>query len=157
MAEISLRARHARCAALDHLLTETEKPDVAKKLITQIGEAVDQALDLVRHWEQRGVRDFRPLAIALYRFGAQFHLAHQPKLLAEYLLEFLDPAQNPGAIVDNAELHAIGAEAIARALADTYNRNFTAPDSAQAAAVAKLRLELTAAEARRAALAPAKG
>jgi tetratricopeptide (TPR) repeat protein len=154
MAEISLRARHARCAALARLLTETERPDMAGKLITETGEVVDQALALVRQWEQQGVRDFRPLAVALYRFGAQFHLAHQPKLLAQFLLEFVDPQRKPGAIADNAELHMIGAEAIARALADTYDEKLVVHDGEQAAALAQLRSELTAAEARRAALAP---
>lgn len=153
VAEISLKARHALCAALAHLLTSAGSTNAAATLVAETGDITEDALALVRHWEQRGVADFRPLAIALYRFGAQFYLAHQPHFLGEFLLETLDPARSPGAMPENAELHNIAAEAIARALADTYNRTLVTP---KGAGLVELRQDLNAAEARRAALAPPK-
>jgi hypothetical protein len=156
VAEISLKARHALCASLAHLLAGPNTASSATALVTETGDATDEALSLVRHWEQQGVRDFRPLAVALYRFGAQFHLTHQPRFLAEFLLETLDPARSPGAIPDQAELHAIAAETIARGLADAYNRSLALTDRGETEVLLRLRQDLNAAEARRASLAPAK-
>ncbi len=155
VAEISLKARHALCASLAHLLARASTSSDTTALVTETGDTTDEALALVRHWEQRGVRDFRPLAVALYRFGAQFYLTHQPRFLAEFLLETLDPARSPGAIPEQPELHAIAAETIARGLADAYNHSLALSNRAETEALLRLRQDLTAAESRRASLAPA--
>ncbi len=142
VAEIALKARHALCAVLTH-----QAPDAGS--IAQTGDELDAALELARHWETRGVRAFRPVAHSLYRFGAQFYLAHQPQFLAEFLLESLDPARAAGAIPGSAELHAIASEALARAQSDNYNRRLAMPTGHEAVRLQEVAEGLHTAEARR--------
>ena len=115
-AELSLLARRTRCDALGHLIFAVSDPVLARDLSDEAGDIVDDGLALVRHWEQRGVPHFRPLAAHLYHFGAQLYRLHQPHFLAEFLLEHLDPAQSPGASPDDRTLHAIADDAVATAL-----------------------------------------
>jgi tetratricopeptide (TPR) repeat protein len=150
-AEISLKLRHALCAALTRQLA-AGPAGLQAQLIAETGDTIDEAMELIRHWEQGRTRSFRPLAGVLYRFGAQFYLAHQPQFLAEFLLESLDPARAPGAMPTAAELHAVAAEAIARALSDNYNRRLADPSGAAAERLQEVAQTLTAAESRRAEL-----
>jgi tetratricopeptide (TPR) repeat protein len=147
-AEISLKVRHALCVALTRQLAAGTDGRTSP-LIALTGDVIDEALELIRHWEQGRSRSFRPLAAILYRFGAQFYLAHQPQFLAEFLLENLDPALAAGAMPGSAELHAIAAEAIARALSDNYNRRLASPAGDEAGRLQEIALTLNAAEARR--------
>lgn len=110
-AEISLKARHTLCAALS---LEHESSG-------QASSEAEQALALLRHWEARFPGRFRALAPSLYRFGARLYLAREPRLLAGFLLENLDPLVSEGAMPDFLELHAIAAESLAQALSDNFN------------------------------------
>ncbi len=115
-AEISLLARRARCDALGHLIFAVSDPELARDLTEEAGDLIDDGLALVRQWEQRGLPHFRPLAARLYHFGAQLYRLRQPHFLAEFLLENLDPAQNPGTTPADPNLLAIADEAVATAL-----------------------------------------
>ncbi len=118
IADLALKARRVQCDALGHLLVAAGTDRAAIHLLAdEAGEAADQGLALVRHWEFHGVKIFRPLAARLYRFGARLCLIHQPHFLAEFLLESLDPARAPGALAGDPELHAFAAEFIPHALA----------------------------------------
>jgi tetratricopeptide (TPR) repeat protein len=150
-AEISLKLRHALCAALTRQLA-ARPAGLQAQLVAETGDTIDAAMELIRHWEQGRTRSFRPLAGVLYRFGAQFYLAHQPQFLAEFLLENLDPACAPGAMPGAAELHAVAAEAIARALSDNYNRRLAAPSGDAGERLQEVARALNAAESRRAKL-----
>lgn len=115
-AELSLLTRRARCDALGHLVFAVSDPALSRELADEAGDLVDDGLALVRHWEQRGIPHFRPLAARLYHFGAQLYRFHQPHFLAEFLLEHLDPEQSPGATPDDPALYATATEAIAATL-----------------------------------------
>lgn len=150
-ANLALMARHALCtAAAGHL-----QEGATQESLAAASDPVDAAMELVRHWEQQRPGAFRPLAIALYRFGAQFYLSHQPQFLAEFLLETLDPERSAGAIADEPELHAIAGQALARARADHYNRRLSAPIGEQAGRLQEIAESLAAGETRLAALRPA--
>lgn len=150
-AEIGLKARHTLCASLAPLLP-TGKPGAASRFITETGDAIDEAMALIRRWDRRRPHAFRALAVSMYRFGAQFYLVHQPQFLAEFLLENLDPARAAGAMPADSELHAIAAETLARALADNYNHRLSQPNGPGAERLQEVTQALNAAEARRAEL-----
>jgi len=107
-ADVGLKARRALCDAIGQLLVSAG--DATGELAEEAADTADSGLTLVRHWEARGVREFRPLALRLYRFGARLCLVHQPHFLAEFLLESLTPDADPA-------LHAFAAEFIPDALA----------------------------------------
>ena len=149
-AGIALMARHALCTVAAARL----QSGANQEWLVAASDSVDAAMELVRHWEQRQPGAFRPHAIALYRFGAQFYLSHQPQFLAEFLLETLDPARTAGAIPGDPELHAIARQALARARADHYNRRLAAPIGEQGDRLQETAESLAAAEARLATLQP---
>lgn len=146
--QLSLQAHHILCNALALRL----RMGPSAELISDTGDAIDSAMSLARHWEQQHPGAFRPLVVALYRFGAEFYFAHQPQFLAEFLLETLDPANTAGAIPNDPALHHIAGHALARAQADTYNRLLAAPAGEHAARLQQVAADLAAAEARRATL-----
>src|SRR5688572_29121829 len=63
-ASIGLMARHALCTAAAIRLESGRNPE----WLTTASDGVDDAMALVRHWQQRQIGAFRPHAIALYRF-----------------------------------------------------------------------------------------
>ncbi len=141
LADISLRAHHALCAALSRQLSGK----VAPEIISETGDVVEDALAIVRHWERQGVPNFRPIATALFYFGAQFYHAHQPQFLAEFLLENVDPASATGALFESDQLKGIAAAALAQARADAYNRSMANPGDAR---LQQMRQDLEEAEKR---------
>ena len=67
-------------------------------------DAVDDGLALVRSWEQRGVRCFRPLAFDLFRFGARVYARYQPQFLEEFIDDNLNPALSSAGYVESPEM-----------------------------------------------------
>jgi tetratricopeptide (TPR) repeat protein len=141
VADITLKAYHALCLALAHQLTS----GVTAALIAETGDTVDESLALVRHWEQHGVQNFRSLAVMLFRFGAQFHLAHQPQFLAEFLVENIESNRESGSFTHRSELLEIATSTLAQARADAYNRSLVNPRDER---LQQLRQGLEAAEKR---------
>lgn len=116
-ADLTLKSLRVLCDALGHLLVAAgTDSSLVHALAQEAGDAADQGLALVRHWEARGARHYRHLAARLHRFGAQLYLIHQPHFLAEFLLEPIDPESGPGAITDDPVLHAFAVEYAADAL-----------------------------------------
>jgi tetratricopeptide (TPR) repeat protein len=105
-AEMSLRARRALVMALH----ATGNADT----LTTATDAIDAGLALALHWESRDITALRPLALRLFRLGAQLYRVHQPHFLAEFMLENL----TPGAFADDADFRAAANEALTLALAD---------------------------------------
>ena len=68
-----------------HVLRDTSRPSLA----TEASDAINDGLALARTWETRGTGTLRPLALRLFRLGAQLYRLHQPYFLAEFLLENL--------------------------------------------------------------------
>lgn len=86
-ADLSLKLRRLLCDALGHLFVARDVDQDG--LAREAAEAVDEAMDLARHWLAAGVAELRPLALRLFRFGAQLYRLHQPHFLAEFLRENL--------------------------------------------------------------------
>lgn len=80
-AEMSLRARRAFVMAVG--------ANNERELIIEATDAIDDGLAIVRHWESHQVTGLRPLAVRLFRLGAQLYRVHQPHFLAEYVIETL--------------------------------------------------------------------
>ncbi|HEY4302803.1 MAG TPA: hypothetical protein VGM73_18180 [Candidatus Didemnitutus sp.] len=84
-ASLAVKARRTLCDAIGFLLVA---PGVdARSLADEASEAVDEALELARRWEQRAPSIFRPLRGRLFRYGAELYRRHQPHFLAEFIRE----------------------------------------------------------------------
>jgi hypothetical protein len=113
-ADMSLRARRALVMAIGAML----KPETTTALVSDATDVIDDGLALAREWEKRGTSNLRPLALRLFRLGAQLYRLHQPQFLAEFLLENLDPEVAGAGFSGDAEFHAVADEALLTALAD---------------------------------------
>ena len=115
-ADVSLKARRVLCEAIGHRLVAAGiDSEAVAALADEADTVIARGLDLARHWEIRGLREFRPLAGRLYLFGARLFLIHQPHFLAEFLLEQATPAGRDAPLT-TAALRAIAAEFIPDAL-----------------------------------------
>ena len=110
-ATVGLKARHVRCLALAVALS-SELPDEQRTaLVHDATDAVDDALALVRRWEQKGIGAFRGLASDLVRFGARVYAQYQPQFLEEFITEQTDAAGSSPAFVECEEMRAAADEA----------------------------------------------
>ena len=123
-AEAGFKARHVLCRAVALLArrdaTAVQSPD----WIAAATDAVDDGMKLARHWESRGVQQFRFLAAELFHFGARVYQACQPQFLSEFLLESLDPALSAGALADCFHMHAAACDALQRTLGELQRDGF---------------------------------
>ncbi len=147
-ADIGLKARRVQCDALGQLLVTPDPLNDVAELTAEASDAVDDGLTLVRHWEQKGLPAFRPLALRLFLFGARLYARHQPQFVAEFLLENLDPETTPGAFAAVEEFHRVAAEAIAQTRARLNQTGMITPGTPGAARLLEIAQSLTAAEAR---------
>ena len=166
-AAMSLRARRALVMSLGELLHRgTGVPPVIPNLhgpdacatqselaneATDALDALDAGLALARAWADRGSAQLRPLAIRLFRLGAQLYGTHQPHFLAEFLLENLAAAQS-GAFAGDAEFRAIAEEALTRALAELQRPRLLTIDRPEAERLLATVRSLRAAQLRLSAL-----
>jgi hypothetical protein len=63
-------------------------------LVSAATDAVEDALILARHWQERGENRFQELALELVHFGARAYRLFQPQFLAEFLTEMLPAFQH---------------------------------------------------------------
>jgi tetratricopeptide (TPR) repeat protein len=102
LSEMSLRARRALVMALGEILRRGtgvpsvfpdgdghDTPAAQTNLANEATDAVDDGLALARELEARGVSQLRPLALRLFRLGAQLYRLHQPHFLAEFVQDNL--------------------------------------------------------------------
>jgi tetratricopeptide (TPR) repeat protein len=82
-AETGLKARHVLCRALALQLEGASDPG----LIARATDAAEDALVLIRYWEEDGETRFRDLAREFFRFGARAYQLHQPQFLREFVCE----------------------------------------------------------------------
>ncbi len=134
IADLGLRARISFCRATGWLLDHAGEngSDAGANSGESFDDRIDAATDTVeeglaleRHWEQRGLKAYRPLASELFLFGARAYRLRQPQFLAEYLLEALDPERSPGAPADSREMHDIAVEEITQALVASQQKGFS--------------------------------
>jgi hypothetical protein len=86
-AAAGLQARHVLCRLCAHSLSQAGDGVEMPEDVHEATDAVDDGLELVRTWEQRGVPYFRPFAVDLFRFGARVYARYQPQFLDEFIEE----------------------------------------------------------------------
>lgn len=119
-ADLALKARRTVCDAIGRVIAEPGADQDA--LAREASDLVDEALALTRHWADRGENVFQPLALRLFRYGAQLYRLHQPHFLAEFIRENAPPS--------DAERCVIAVEIIDAALADRPRAFLTVGDPA---------------------------
>lgn len=148
-AEVALKARQVLCNLLGlRLGTPVGQDEALSADVSTASDLVDEALELIRHWEQKGQRAFRPLAGWFLQFGGHLLRVHQPHFLAEFLLENLDPSRAPGAIGDQPQLLRLGGELLARSRQELLQGGFGDVGSEEGQRIAATLEELRVAEAR---------
>jgi len=112
-AAVGLQARHVICRALAARLDPSSGTPVSADDLHMATDAADDALNLAREWEQRGVTMFRALACDLFRFGARVYAVYQPHFLQEFVADNMDPSRSSPEYVDSPEMRAAAHEALA--------------------------------------------
>ena len=113
-AAMSLRARRAQVMALGvQLETAEQEREPTAALASEATDVVEGGLAIAREFERRGVTQLRPLALRLFRLGAQLYCAHQPHFLGEFLIETLGAPS----LAADAEFRGVADDALAVALA----------------------------------------
>ena len=149
LADVSLKARRARCEALSRaLIASLNNDQPTESLVDEASDIVDDGLALARTWESRGLPLFRPNAARLFRFGSQLYGAYMPDFLAEFVLEHLDPDRSAGAMPMVEDSFLAATEAIARARTDLENRRTVFLDTPETTRLIERLRDLRAAAAR---------
>lgn len=94
-AELSLNARRGLCRVIAWQLDKANSPH--PDLVSAATDTAEDALTLVRHWQQCGENRFRELALEMVHFGARAYQLYQPQFLTEFLTEML-PSFRPEAL-----------------------------------------------------------
>ena len=110
-ADAGLRARHVLCRLCANRLSQTGDDEDMPEEVHEATDAVDDGLELVRSWEQRGVPVFRPVAFDLFRFGARVYAHYQPQFLEEFIHDNMDPAGSSPDYVESADMVMAALEA----------------------------------------------
>ena len=103
-AAAGLQARHVLCRVCAHSLGQAIDDIEMPADVHEATDAVDDGLELVRAWEQRGVPYFRPFALDLFRFGARVYARYQPQFLDEFIADNMDPAASSAEYVESGEM-----------------------------------------------------
>jgi tetratricopeptide (TPR) repeat protein len=139
-AEMSLRARRALVTAIGGLLVTG---GAGVELASEASDAIDDGLALARHWEERDpTPPLRPLALRLFRLGAQLYRTHQPHFLAEFLLENLAHA----GFAEDAAFRAAADEALGSALAALHRPQLLVADTPESMRLLETARSLRAAQ-----------
>jgi hypothetical protein len=110
--EVGLRARHVLCQALSARLSKNAGNDSLPDEVHEATDIVDDALVLVRRWEQKGEPRFRDVAYDLFRFGARVYGRYQPQFPNEFVFDNIDPGQSSPDYVESAEMRSAALEAL---------------------------------------------
>lgn len=112
-AEVGLKARHVLCRTIAARLSRpTASDETMPDDIHEATDIVDDGLDLVRRWEQKGIARFRGIACDLFRFGARVYARYQPHFLSEFVRDNMDPGQSSSDYVESPEMRAAAQEAL---------------------------------------------
>ena len=121
-AEAGFKARHILCRAI--AAESRDGKSIPSEMVATATDAVDEGLALARHWEQRGNSSFRTLAENLFRFGCRIYQTGQPRFLAEFILESLDPEKTDGVLPLNQDMHETAMVALWNALKEIQRDGF---------------------------------
>jgi hypothetical protein len=119
-AQTSFQARHILCRLAVRLLAKENS--LSQEVIEEATDAADGATALARHWESQGEERFREAAREIFCFGCRIYQAGQPRFLAEYVLECLDPEKSQGAFALEPKIFQAATAAI-WAAADQIQRD----------------------------------
>lgn len=89
--------------------------EAAREARSQTSDRLDDALALVRDWEQRAPGQLQAPARQIFRIAARFYAQHLPRFTAEFLAENLDPTRAPATWAADPQVRAVATEAAARA------------------------------------------
>jgi tetratricopeptide (TPR) repeat protein len=128
-AETGLKARHLLCRAI--AIGASHGKSIPPELITEATDAVDEGLALARSWIKRGDTGFRALEEDLFRFGCRIYATGQPRFLAEFILESLDPGKADATLPFNREVHEAAVGALWNALTEIQRHGFPSPSTPQ--------------------------
>ncbi|MGZ0656796.1 hypothetical protein ACWPKO_05905 [Coraliomargarita sp. W4R53] len=115
-AQISINAQRALCQAYGFRLYKMDGM-LAESFYQEATDIADAGLELIRYWEHRGMHHLRPLAHRFFRLGEQLYRIRQPRFLAEFLLDQLDPERSEGALYPDHEMMAIAHQSLEEAIA----------------------------------------
>lgn len=121
-AEASLKARHVLCREIAE--TSRDGKSIPVEMVAEATRAVEEGLALARHWEKRGESRFRALAEDMFRFGCRIYSTGQPDILANFILENLDPERADGVLPLNPETHKAALAALGSALHEIQRDGF---------------------------------
>jgi hypothetical protein len=110
-AAAGLQARHVLCRVCANNLSSAASDEAMPADVHEATDAVDEGLDLVRGWEQRGVAAFRPIAFDLFRFGARVYARYQPQFLDEFIADNVNAAASSADYVESPEMVIAAQEA----------------------------------------------
>jgi hypothetical protein len=102
-AAAGLQARHILCRVCAQSLSQAGDEEMPAD-VHEATDAVDDGLELVRNWEQRGVPHFRPLAFDLFRFGARVYARYQPQFLDEFIADNINAEASSPGYVESPEM-----------------------------------------------------
>lgn len=92
-AEISLKARRARCQAYGVMMHQVDQ--YGEDHYFMATDEVEDSLNLIRFWEEKGVPHYRPVARRMFHLGAQMYRIRQPHFLVEFVEETLTAIADP--------------------------------------------------------------
>lgn len=110
-AAAGLQARHVLCRVCAQSLSQAGDSEDMPADVHEATDAVDDGLELVRAWEQRGMPYFRPFALDLFRFGARVYARYQPQFLDEFIDENMNAAASSPDYVESPEMVMAAEEA----------------------------------------------
>jgi hypothetical protein len=119
--EVGIKGRHLKCRVLAFLLDHPQLgagAPLGQDWVTEATDAADEGMELARHWNQKGIPQFQPLAGDLFRFGSRIYQVSQPHFLAEFLLDSLDPERSPGAPVKDPYMFHVAGESLWNAVVE---------------------------------------
>jgi len=103
-ASAGLQARHVLCRVCAHTLSQAGDSLEMPQDVHEATDAVDDGLELVRTWEQRGFGYFRLFAVDLFRFGARVYAHYQPQFLDEFIEDNMNAAASSPEYVQSADM-----------------------------------------------------
>ena len=114
-AEIALNARQALCQAVCSQLS-SNKDDNPETHYNNATDTVDDTLELIRHWEDQKVPQFRNVARRMFRLGTQLYAAQQPHFLSEFILENIGGEKVAETFGKDPEMLSLGVGALKNAI-----------------------------------------
>jgi tetratricopeptide (TPR) repeat protein len=122
-AETALKARHILCQAIAEIIADAKIGRVENAEAAMA--AAESGLKVIRRWEERGERRFRPLARQFFLFGMTLAQQYHPDQIATFIAAGL-PAIGDGADPESIAIHEAAVDALARAWRTLEKEGFTA-------------------------------